>query len=148
EAQGNKAAADALRREDPRNEVYYWYEDLQQSREHIEIVDAIEGRIRNKPDAPEVRELYRILAWHHKGVEDYARSEATWLRMFDQDPDDAWPLISLAEQKLYCEDDPEAAMAVIERALATAHRSGNLRRQALAVKARIALWLKRYDVVE
>src|SRR5262245_57719958 len=58
------------------------------------------------------------------------------------------PLISLAGQKLYFENRPELAMSIIDRAIPVAYRSGVFRRHALATKARIALQLKRYDVVE
>jgi tetratricopeptide (TPR) repeat protein len=148
EAQGNKASADALYREDPRDEAHYWYNDLLKTHEHDEIIEAIEERIRNNPDAPEMRDLYRMLASEYKFCHDYEASEAIYLRMSDDDPNDPLPLISLAGQKLYWEERPEAAMPVIDRAIEVAYRSGDLRRHALATKARIALELKRYHVVE
>jgi hypothetical protein len=39
-------------------------------------------------------------------------------------------------------------MSIIDRAIEAAYRSGLFRRQALGVKARIALQLERHDVVE
>jgi tetratricopeptide (TPR) repeat protein len=147
-AQGNKAAADALYREDPRDEVHYWYNDLLRTHEHDEIIEAIEERIHNNPDAPEVSDLYRMLASEHNFCGDYGASEAIYLRMFDEDPNDPMPLISLADQKLYWEERPEAAMPMIDRALEVAYRSGDFRRWALGTKARIALALKQYHVVE
>src|SRR5262249_30838363 len=75
-------------------------------------------------------------------------SEALLLRMFRDDPNDPLPMITLADQKLYHEERPQAAMPFIERALEAARRSGDFQRQALGTKARIALALERYDVVE
>ncbi len=57
-------------------------------------------------------------------------------------------LISLAESFLYAAEQPEMALPVIDRAIEVAFRSGNFRRNALGVTARIALALKRYDLVE
>jgi hypothetical protein len=59
--------------------------------------------------------------------------------LFDQSPDEPMPLMCLAEQKLYYEEDPAAAMPVIDRAIEAADRSGNFRGAVLGVKARLAL---------
>ena len=67
---------------------------------------------------------------------------------FEADPENPQPLIFLANQKLYREEQPKAAMAVIDRAVEVALRFGMFRREALGVKARIALALNRHDVVE
>jgi hypothetical protein len=66
----------------------------------------------------------------------------------DANPDEARPLISLATQKLYDENLPEDAMRIIDRAVAAATRSGLFRREALGVKARIALELGDYRAAE
>ena len=58
------------------------------------------------------------------------------------------PLIKLAEQKLYFERQPEAAMRIIDRAIEAAYRSGNFRRNTLGVKARIALAMEDFAIVE
>jgi tetratricopeptide (TPR) repeat protein len=148
ETQGNKAAAEAIYREDPRHEIGRWSDNLRRTRGHRAVIKAIEERIRKNPDAPEVRDLYWILAGEHRFCGDYGASEAILLRMFDDDPNDPLPLVSLAGQKLYWEEQPEAAMPVIDRAIEVAYRSGDFRRHALATKARIALALKQYGVVE
>jgi hypothetical protein len=147
--QGNEAAADALYRELLR-EVDYWYRKLHRTYRtaHDKIISAIEDRIRANPDAPEVDDLYRMLAGEHSFNRDYAAAEAIERRLADKYPDDPLPLISLAINKCSYQDQPEAALELINRALEVAYRTGEHRRFALGDKARIALKLKRYDIVE
>jgi hypothetical protein len=65
----------------------------------------------------------------------------------ESDPLEPYPLISLAEQKLYYEEKPTEALSTIEQAIPRARVSGHFRRNALGVKARIALDLQRYDLI-
>lgn len=149
DAQGNKAAADAIYGEDPQDAAHRWYEDLRRTHTNEEILGALEVRIRKNVDDAAVRwDLNWILASEYCLRGDYAASEAIYRQMFDDDPDDPLPLIRLSEQRLYYEESPEAAMALIDAALVAAYRSGDFRRHALAVKARIALQLKHYVAVE
>jgi hypothetical protein len=111
-------------------------------------IGALEERIRRETDPLQLRHLKRLLAMDHASAGNYASAEAIRRQLFEEDPDDPMPLISLAEQKLYYEERPEDAMRIIETALDPAYRSGTYRRHALAVKARIALHLEQYHVVE
>ena len=149
EEQGNEAASDALHRE-LLPEVDYWYRKLHRTHRtaHDIIIKAIEDRIRDRPDAAEVDDLYRMLAGEYSFNQDYAAAEAIQRRLADKHPDDPLPLISLATNKCSFQDQPEEAMELINRALEVAYRTGVLRRFALGSKARIALELKRYDIVE
>jgi tetratricopeptide (TPR) repeat protein len=148
EAQGNYAAAEAIRLQDPINEVYLWYEDVERTSVGIEAIHVLQERIDSEPDAAKCRELKFILAQEHKHEEDYAVCEAIYLQLFETKPDDPVPLIKLAEQKLYFEEQPEAAMRIIDRAIEVAYGSGNFRRNALGVKARIALAMEDFEIVE
>jgi hypothetical protein len=78
----------------------------------------------------------------------FDEAERIYLMLFNQSPDEPMPLISLAGQKLYFEEDPAAAMPVIDRAIEAAYRSNNFRRLALGTKARIALAQGKFKVVE
>jgi tetratricopeptide (TPR) repeat protein len=147
--QGNEAAADMLYRELDR-EVDYWYRNLHRThpRAHDKIIKAIEDRIGSNPKADEVDDLYRMLAEEYSFHGNYAAAEAIHRRLADKHPDDPLPLISLASNKLSLQDQPEEAMELINRALEVAYRTGEHRRFALGDKARIALKLQNYNIVE
>jgi tetratricopeptide (TPR) repeat protein len=148
EAQGNYAAAEAIHLQDPTNEVYRWYEDVERTSAGRELIHALEERIDSEPDVAKRRELKLILAQEYKQEEDYAACEAIYLQLFEAKPEDPVPLIKLAEQKLYFERQPEAAMRIIDQAVEVAYGSGNFRRNALGVKARIALAMEDFKIVE
>jgi tetratricopeptide (TPR) repeat protein len=148
EAQGNYAAAEAIRLQDPVNEVYRWYEDVERTSVGIEAIHVLQERIDSEPDAAKRRELKFILAQEYKQEEDYAACEAIYLQLFETKLDDPVPLTKLAEQKLYFERQPEAAMRIIDKAIEVAYVSGNFRRNALGVKARIALEMEDFEIVE
>ena len=148
EAQGNYDAAETIRLQDPINEVYRWYEDVERTSVGIEAIRALKERIDGEPDAAKRRELKLILAQEYRHEEDYAACEAIYLQLFEARLDDPVPLIKLAEQKLYFERQPEAAMRIIDRAIEVAYGLGNFRRNALGVKARIALAMKDFRIVE
>jgi tetratricopeptide (TPR) repeat protein len=147
--QGNEATADALFRE-VLPEVDYWYRKLTRTNRLAfdQNIKAIEDRIRAKPDAPEVDELYSYLSEQYSHHGDYAAAEAIDRQLADRHPDDPSPLNSVATNKHYLQDQFEEAMEVINHALEVARRTGTLRRYTLGNKARIALDLKRYDIVE
>ena len=147
-AQGNHAAAREIRQRDPRYEIGQWYRELVMSNRGRKITPMIEKRMEGESNRMVFEELRSLLAMEHSREGNYAAAEAIHLQEFEEDPDDPMPLISLAGQKLYYEDQPELAMSFIDRAISVAYRSGIFRRHALATKARIALELKRYDVVE
>ena len=131
-------------------EVEYWYRKLTRANRTAsdKNITAIEERIRANPDAPEVDELYRCLSDQYSAHGDFAAAEAINLELAKRHPDDPLPLNSVATNKLSFLNQPEEAMDVINRALEVAHRTGELRRYTLGNKARIALDLKRYDIVE
>jgi hypothetical protein len=148
EAQGNYAAAEAIHLQDPINEIYRWYEEVERTSVGIEAIHILKERIDSEPDAAKRRELKLILAQEYKQEEDYAACEVIYLQLFETKPDDPVPLMKLAEQKLYFERQPEAAMRIIDRAIEAAYGSGNFRRNALGVKARIALAMEDFAIVE
>jgi len=147
--QGHEAAADALDRE-LLSEVDYWYRKLTRANRLAfdKSIKAIEDRIRAKPDAPEVDELYSYLSDQYSFHGDFATAETIKLQLANRHPDNPLPLNTVAFNKLHFRDQPEEALEMINRALEVAHRTGELRRYTLGNKARIALGLKRYDIVE
>jgi Protein of unknown function len=148
EAQGNQAAVEAIHRRDPTAEIHRWHQEWQQSQADTDIIPVLEDRIWRETHPSRLHTLRYFLADAHRDRGNYAASEAVFLADFETDPARPMPLIFLAGQKLYYEEQPEAAMPVIDRAIEVALRSGTFRRHALSVKARIALALDRHDVVE
>ncbi len=148
EAQGDEAAAEAVRRRDPTEDIYRWHQEWLESPPDMDIIPFIEDRIRRELHPSRLRVLRYLLADAHRERGNYAAAEAALLSNFDADPENPQPLVFLARQKLYHEEQPEAAMPVIDRAVEVALRFGMFRRDALGVKARIALALDRHDVVE
>jgi hypothetical protein len=64
------------------------------------------------------------------------------------EPTEPMPLISLAGQRLYHEDNPEQALEDVNRAIVLAEASGNFRHHALNTKARILRKLEDYEALE
>ena len=118
--------------------LHQWYDSLQRTKRDAEIIEEIELRIRSTQDQETVKYLTSILASELRRQEKYPEAETTLLGLAANFPDDPAPLISLAEQELYFEQNPAKALSLADRALERAHRYGNFRRQALGVKARIA----------
>jgi hypothetical protein len=113
-----------------------------------ELLAALKEKIRNETNEKVARSLKFTLAGEYELQERYAEAEATLLKLMDETPDALLPLISLASQKLYAEQNPQAAMPIIDKAIEIAYRTGIFRRLALGNKARIALALESYVVVE
>jgi hypothetical protein len=147
-AQGNQAKAQEIYRRDPHYQIDHWHHDLVLANRGRKITPMIEKRMEEESEFWRLKHLRQLLAMEHTSEGNFAAAEAIRRQEFDEDPDDPTPLIHLAEQKLYYEDQAEVAMSIIDRAIEAAYRSGLFRRQALGVKARIALQLERYDVVE
>jgi hypothetical protein len=133
------------RKMDPVNR---WVTDARRAGGDLNVAHAIEARLESEPDEEIRHSLNFELAMTYKMTGRYDEAERIYLMLFDQSPDEPMPLISLAGQKLYFEEDPAAAMPVIDRAIEAAYRSNNFRRLALGTKARIALAQERFDVVE
>jgi Protein of unknown function len=147
-AQGRQEAADAIRGLDPIEPLIRWYEEWRRDSHDVDIVPALEERIRTETDAARLRHLRFLLASEHQQRGDYAAAEAVHLADIAANPDEPMPLIFLAGQKLYQEEKPEAALPIIDRAIEVAMRTGMFRRHALATKARIALALNDHAAVE
>jgi hypothetical protein len=147
EAQGNQAAVEAVRRRDPVEEIHRWHQEWWQN-PPVDIITVLEDRIRRETHPLRLQALRYLLASAHRTGGNYAALEATYLADFQADPDNPQPLIFLASQKLYNEEQPEAAMPIIDRAVEVALRVGMWRRHALGQKARVALALDCPAVVE
>ena len=119
--------------------VNRWVEGARRAGGDLNVARAIEARLESEPDEEIRRSLNFELAGAYKMTDRYVEAERIYLMLFDQSPDEPMPLMCLAGQKLYLEDDPAAAMHVIDRAIEAAYRSANFRRAVLGVKARIAL---------
>ncbi len=105
-------------------------------------------KIEGESDPKRLAALKYILAneyhWQHR----WADAEAILLEIHRAAPDEPLPLLSLAGSKLYYERRPEAAMPYIDQAIEVACRTGVFRQLALGTKARVALELGAYRVVE
>jgi tetratricopeptide (TPR) repeat protein len=148
EAQGNHAKAQEIYRRDPHYQIDHWHHELVLANRGRKITPMIQKRMEEKSEFWRLRHLRKLLAMEHTSEGNFAAAEAIRRQEFDEDPDDPTPLIHLAEQKLYYEDQADVAMTIIDSALEAAYRSGLHRRHALGVKARIALHLERHDIVE
>jgi hypothetical protein len=130
-------------------EIHDWIRDLKRQRlPGKNFVPAIERKIKTESNIHKLRELRFLLASELALHGRSADSDAVYATMHEESPDDPLPLISFASQKLYSHDKPELALPIIDKAIEAAYRSGNFRRNALGMKARIALALERYDIVE
>jgi tetratricopeptide (TPR) repeat protein len=127
--------------------LHKWYEELQRTCASQEIVDEITRRMNTESNEEDVRSLAFFLANEFRRQERYAEAENILLDLTERNPVEPYPLISLAEQKLYYEEKPSEALEIVEKALNRARASGNFRRNALGVKARIAEKLQRYDLI-
>jgi tetratricopeptide (TPR) repeat protein len=127
--------------------LHKWYERLQRTCADQEIVDEIMRRMKTESDQETVRSLAFILASEFRQHGRYGEAENILLDLSEQNPNEPYPLIKLAEQKLYYEEMPNEALAIVEKALSRARASGNFRRNALGVKARIAEKLQRHDLI-
>jgi hypothetical protein len=147
-AQGNQAAAEAVRRRNPTGDIYRWHEEWRQTQPETDVIPAIKDRVQIETHPLRLHALRNLLAEEHRERGDYTAAEAAFIADFDANPDDPMPLILLASQKLEDQKQPEAAMRVIDCAVDVALRSGMFRKKALGVKARTALALGRPAVVE
>ena len=147
-AQGNQAAAEAVRRRNRTDEIYRWHEEWRLTRPGIDVIPAIEDRVQIETHPLRLQALRYLLAEEHRERGNYAAAEAAFLADLDANPDDPMPLIRLANQKLNDQNQPEAAMRAVDRAVDVALRSGMFRRKALGVKARTALALGRHAAVK
>jgi hypothetical protein len=148
EAQGNEAAAHAARCRDPAMEIHDWHYEWMKDPPEMDILPVLEDRMSRETHPLRLHALRFHLASEYLVRGNYAAAEATYLADFEADPENPQPLIFLASQKLNEEEQPEAAMGVIERAVEVALRVGMWRRHALGQKARVALALDRPAIVE
>jgi hypothetical protein len=144
----SKSVKEKMSDEDKLIEINRWIDEICRTVGETNIVRAIETRMEGESDEAVLRVLNFALASEYKSRERYDESEHIYGFLLSRRPDWPMPLILLAEQKLYCEQQPAAAMQFIDRAIDIAFRSAIFRRQALGVKARIALQLGKYDIVE
>jgi hypothetical protein len=138
---------EALLRRRPCDDIIRWHQEWRQN-PPADIVPVLEEKMRRETHPSRLHTLRYLLAEAHCSRGNYAASEATYLADFAANADNPQPLIFLSIQKLYDEEQPEAALPIIDRAVEVALRVGMWRRHALGEKARIALALDRPDIVE
>jgi len=136
-----------LRMTDKFVDLHRWHDQLQQTCADQELVDKIMYCMEAESDEEAVRCLALILASEYRRQERYGEAEVILLDISDRDPSEPYPLIALAEQKLYDEQKLDEALEIVEKAVERARASRNFRRNALGVKARIAEKLQRYDLI-
>src|SRR4051812_17811029 len=64
-AQGRQDAADAIRGLDPSEQIHRWYNEWRRNAPDVDIISALEDRIRNETDAVKLHELRSLLASAH-----------------------------------------------------------------------------------
>lgn len=146
--QGNKAAAAAIMENHPQQEIFRWYMDWRRKNRGKSGIAVLKEKLRNESHPLKIKELRSNLAAEYVFYKDYAAATAIHLEDFEADPDSALPLQNIAFNKLEFERQPEEAMHFVNRALEVAVRTGNFQRMVLGTKARIALRLKDYGVIE
>lgn len=147
-AQGNVPAADAIRNNDPFEEVHRWHEQWCDANPQADIIPILENAIRSESQQMKRIALRQILAEAHRRRQDYASAAAVYLDDFNERPNAPMPLISLASQKFFEEKQPDQAVRIIDQAIEVALGAGAFRRLALGMKARISLHLRNYHAVE
>jgi hypothetical protein len=131
----------ALRKKLRRNmALYRWTKRLRATlplADAISLVDARRREANNDDKRTLTLELHHLLIEAGRAPEaDRIIDEMLWCL-----PDDVLLATAKATLHLYFLHDPEGALEAINVALARAHRTGFLRRDALGVKARILLKL-------
>src|SRR5258708_38281001 len=112
-AQGNQAAAAAIRVKDRVEEIHCWHREWRQANGSTNIIPILKSRIRRESHPMKVRALRQFLAEEYRDKGDYEASSAVYLDEFNDHPSKPMPLIILAGQKLNEEDRPEEAMRII-----------------------------------
>jgi hypothetical protein len=146
--QGNEAAADAIYDNDPILETHRWCEEWRRENGNANFIPVLEQKLCSETHPMKIRALRSFLADEYGSRGDYASASAVRLDAIKDDPSEPMPLISLASQKFYDEDQPDEAMRIIDQAVDVALRSGTYRRLALGHRARIALHQREYRIVE
>jgi hypothetical protein len=147
-AQGNQAEAEVIRLKDPVEEIHRWHCEWCEANDSADIIPVLEEKLRSESHPMKARLLRHFMVEEYMIRRDFAAIAAAYQDAFNADPSEPMPLISLAGHKLYRDEEPEEAMQIIGRAVDVALRSGTFRRLALGVKARIALRLQDYRIVE
>jgi hypothetical protein len=145
---GKRDTADAIRQRDSIGDIYSWHDEWRETDAEPDIVSALKERIGHEAHPDRLKTFRSLLAQEYRERGDFEAAESVLLASLEADPESPRPLISLANQKLDSQEQPEAAMRVIDRAVEIAMASGLFRREALGVKARIALEQNAYPVVE
>jgi hypothetical protein len=129
------------------SDLQQWYEERQRALSDHEVVEDIERRKKRESDPEILRSLDLILASEFQRQGRYSDAENVLLALNRRDTAEPYPLIALAEQKLYYERNLDSALEIAGEAVRGARMSGKFRRNALGVRARIAKQLQRYDLI-
>src|SRR5215813_928413 len=116
-AQGNQAAADSIRRSDPLTQVYHWHEEWREANPESDIIPILKSRLRHESHPTKRLALHDLLADAYRDKGDFASATAVCLDHHSERPTAPMPLISLAQQKFFEEEQPLEAMRIIERAV-------------------------------
>src|ERR1051326_1917883 len=147
-AQGNQAAADTIRYNDPLEQVHRWHLEWREANSEADVIPILQSKLRGETEPNGRVALYHLLAEAYSDKGDYASAAEVRIREANERPNEPMPLISLASQKFFEEERPEEAICIVDQAIEVALREGTYRRLALGMKARIALHLKDYHAVE
>ena len=130
------------------NVLFRWYSFVSTRSDIVLLANKIDYKLKKETDEEIVWSLKTFLAKLMASRGLFSESEKIYINMNRIRPFDPRPLILLSQQYLYYENDPQKALTANDGAIKIAFETGNFRREALTVNIRIALDLKRFDLVE
>ena len=120
-----------------------------QSRDHanVSLIKTFEKWLENETRPEMIDSIFGVLRQEYLRFEDWENAKKLLMHELDKNPDSVLPLITLANQRLYYEEDFPQALIDIEVAIDKALRVDQFLLHALYVKARILKELKEYDLL-
>lgn len=132
----------------PHVRIHKWYSALEREKRNEDLAPTICERFSRAVSEEERRTYTSVLVSEYERQGRYDEASEVLLKEAIDRPDDPFPLLRLAELRLYYENDPERALEIVDQAIVRAVKSGDFRRYSLGVKARVTLSLEDYETLE
>jgi len=137
---------------DVETELYWqtaeWCDELRSSYEIDDVVEKIEMRLSQAENSIERKTLQEYLCRSLQEADRYDDALAVMMKLHEAFPTDPLTSLRVAEHYLYGTDSPSKALDWIAKAEQAARQSGNFLRHVLATKARLALRLDNYTMLD
>jgi tetratricopeptide (TPR) repeat protein len=114
--------------------LYRWFDELCSSHEPADVEQILRGRIGSESDGATVSQLTFLLAEALSQQDKYEDAEDVYRLLSAKYPTDPYPLLRIAEQRLYYQDDLPSALSACDEAIELATKRGPWRRQALGAE--------------